>query len=52
MKPKLFEVSSCNNNVYKQIIMIIEEFESKDYFSDLIGKLQPKQKKNCCKISK
>jgi len=50
MKPKLFEVSDCNNNVYKQIIMIIEEFESKDYFSDLIGKLQPEQKKIVAKF--
>jgi len=44
MKAKLFEVSSCNNDVYKQIITTIEEFESKDYFSNLIGKTQPEQK--------
>ena len=44
MKPKLFEVSSCNSDVHKQIITIIEEFDSKDYFSNLIGKSQSEQK--------
>ena len=44
MKPKLFEVSTCDSNIHKQIITIIEGFESKDYFSNLIGKSQPEQK--------
>ena len=44
MKPKLYEASACNSNVHKQIITIIEKFESEDYFSNLIGKSQPEQK--------
>ena len=44
MKPELFEVSSFNNDMYKQIITIIEKFDSKNYFSNLIGKSQPEQK--------
>ena len=44
VKPKLFEASSCNGNVHKQIITTIEEFDAKDYFANLIDKSQKKQK--------
>lgn len=52
MKPKLFDASSCNKDKYKQIITIIKEFDSTEYFSALIGKSQPEQKKIVTRFQK